>query len=109
MTVKDLTEKLEGKLFTGNENNEVTGVYTGDLLSWVMSHASSGDAWITVINNMNILAVATLTDVACVVVAEGCDVEESVLKKAEEEDITIIGTPLDSAEAVIRTAALLRE
>jgi hypothetical protein len=41
---------------------EITGGYTGDLLSWVMGRASCGNAWITIMSNINIIAVASLLD-----------------------------------------------
>ena len=43
--------------------------YAGDLLSWVMSHATAGDAWVTIMSNINVAAVASLTEVACVIFA----------------------------------------
>lgn len=52
--------------------------YCGDLLSWVMGRAKSGNAWITIMNNINVVAVASLADVTCVIFAEGTDVPDDV-------------------------------
>lgn len=91
MTVKALSE-LDG--FTGavicDADREISGVYIGDLLSWVMGRASSGDAWITIMSNVNILAVASLADTSCIIIAEDVKLGEDVLATAKEKDINII-------------------
>lgn len=69
---------------------EVTGGYTCDLLSWVMGRAESGQAWVTIMTNINIVAVALLTGVGAIVIAEGAEVPESVIKKADEEGINLL-------------------
>ena len=92
MKVSELIELLGLKLLTkpGFENREVTGCYIGDLLSWVMGKASPGDAWITIMSNINIVAVASLTGAACVILCENVSVEEEVIKKADSEEIIIL-------------------
>ena len=47
-------------------DREVSGAYVGDLLSWVMGRAQADNAWITIMSNVNVIAVASLSDVACV-------------------------------------------
>ncbi len=81
-------------------DREVTGVYIGDLLSWVMGKAQSGDAWLTIMSNVNVLAVATLTDCACVILTEGVTLEEDIIKTAESKGINILyfsGSSYDAA------------
>ena len=66
MTVGDIKEKLGLKALCENEDSlsrEVTGGYCGDLLSWVMSRAAAGDAWMTVMGNVNSIGVAALADI----------------------------------------------
>ena len=71
MTVGELAQRLELEpVCEAEPDREVTGGYAGDLLSWVMGRAQSGDAWITIMSNNNIIAVATLTDAALVILAE---------------------------------------
>lgn len=53
----------------GNGEDELTGVYCCDLLSCVMGNAPEGCAWVTVMNNINTLAVASLTECAAVILA----------------------------------------
>ena len=98
LNVGQFTEKFGLNIMTGkaNLNKEIKGVYICDLLSWVMSHAKTGDIWITVLTNLNVVAVAALTDVACIIVPEGLSVEEATLKRAEAEGVVILGTDMDS-------------
>ncbi len=93
MTLEKLLHKIDGKVITEN-TKEITidNVYICDLLSWVMSHAKKGDAWITVLTNVNVPAVALLAEVGCVIIPEDIQVEELTLRKAKENGIIIIGT-----------------
>lgn len=74
----------------------VTGGYAGDLLSWVMGRAQSGDAWVTIMTNRNVLAVASLADTACVIVAEDSAVEEEVVLLAKEKGLNLYRSPLQT-------------
>ena len=102
MTVNDLL-KIEGfsSAVTPDPEREISGVYIGDLLSWVMGKAKSGDAWITIMSNVNVLAVATLTDCACVVLSEGVELCGEILETAKQKGINIIYTSKSSYEAAI--------
>ncbi len=98
MNIGELIEVISGRLLTDTSNTDtkVENVYIGDLLSWVMSHAQKGDAWITVLTNVNVPAVALLTEVSCVIIPEEIRVEELTLKKANENNIVMIGSSLSS-------------
>ena len=100
MKISELIKKLDLKLLTDTEyeDREISGCYIGDLLSWVMGKAESGNAWITIMNNINIVAVAELTDVSCIVLAEGVSVGEDIIKKADGEDIIILKSDKTSYE-----------
>lgn len=75
-----------------DENIEVEGVYIGDLLSIVMSKAKKNYVWITIQTHINIVAVAELLELACIIVVENMEVAEDALKKAEELNIPIFKT-----------------
>ncbi len=77
----------------------VTGGYAGDLLSWVMGRAQAGDAWVTIMSNRNIVAVASLADVACVILAEGVSPDAGVCELAEQKGMNLLGSA-DSAFAL---------
>ena len=83
-------------------DREVTGVYIGDLLSWVMGRAASGDAWITIMSNRNIAAVATLADTACIILAEGVQPDEGVAALAEEKGINLLLSSVSAYDTALR-------
>jgi predicted transcriptional regulator len=91
LTVNELLKEgfLKPAVITEGDR-EISGVYIGDLLSWVMGNASSGDVWITIMSNINILAVATLTDCSAVILAEGVTLEDDIIKTANEKGINIL-------------------
>lgn len=91
MLVKDAGEKIGLKLLAGKggTDRELTGVYICDLLSWVMAHGNKGDAWITVQTHSNIIAVAALLELSCIIVPEEVEVEEDTLQKAEDEGVAV--------------------
>lgn len=93
MTVNELCN-IDGFISLTNPDGdrEINGVYIGDLLSWVMGKAQCDNAWITIMSNINTLAVATLTDVACVILAEGVTLEDNVKNAAETKGINVISS-----------------
>ncbi len=91
MTVKELSEKCNFKAAVlPDGGREIDGCYIGDLLSWVMGRAEENNVWITIMSNQNIIAVATLADVACIVLSEGVTVDDSIIKLAEEKGVNIL-------------------
>ena len=100
MTVKELAATLDLQILTGDINleREVQGGYCGDLLSFVMGRASSGDAWVTIMTNINTVAVASLTDVACVILADGSVPEQAVIDRAQSQDVNLFVSELPSYE-----------
>ncbi|MGE5614539.1 MAG: AraC family transcriptional regulator [Bacillota bacterium] len=92
MTVTELACKLNGTIVTGEAgtDKEIKGMYCCDLLSWVMSHASKGSAWITVHTHLNIVAVAVLLELSCIIIPEGIIMEEATVERAVQEGIPII-------------------
>ena len=92
MTNLELAEKLGFEIFNKGEEKPVAGGYCGDLLSWVMGKVDSEAAWITVMNNINVAAVAVLRDVSCVILAEGVKPDDNLLAKAKSEDLCLFGS-----------------
>ena len=83
-------------------DREITGAYIGNLLSWVMGRARSGDAWITIMSNRNIVAVATLADTACVILAEGVQPDEGVAELAQQKGINLLLSPDSAYDTALR-------
>ncbi len=88
-------------------NREITGVYIGDLLSWVMGKAESGDAWITIMSNLNILAVATLTDASCIIISEGVELDNEIINTAEQKGINIVSTEMSTYDTAVYLSQIL--
>jgi len=86
-------------------SKEIGSVFCCDLLSMVMGKAPSGCAWVTVMGNQNSVAVATLADISCIILAEGVRADQNTLDKAEENGIEI----LRSLKPVFETAMLVHE
>ena len=102
MTVRELTTVQEFAIVTMPDGDrEVTGAYCGDLLSWVMGRAKADSAWITIMSNINIVAVAALADVACVILAEGVQLEPSVAQTAQMKGVNILSAELTAYEAAL--------
>jgi hypothetical protein len=102
MKVKDIAEKIPFKILNGPESSaekNIGSVYCCDLLSIAMSRMTEDAAWVTVMSNMNTLAVASLTDVSCVILAEGVTADEGMLNKAKEQGIALFSTELPVFEA----------
>lgn len=83
-------------------DNEINGIFSCDLLSHVMGHADEGNIFITVLNNINVLGVASLLDLSCVIFTHNIQVNESVITKANELNIPLFSTSSSTAE-IIRT------
>ena len=97
MTVSELASQLKLKsICLPSPGQNVTGGYAGDLLSWVMGRAQQGQAWITIMSNRNVAAVAQLTEVACVILAEGVQPDAALLEAAGAHGINVLGSDLDS-------------
>ena len=87
---------------------EVVGGYVGDLLSWVMGRAQTDNLWITIMTNINVLAVASLSDVSAVVIAEGAEIDADIIRKAEEQGINLLRSKLPSYEISVAVAAYIK-
>ena len=96
--LKFLAEKMGLGHICGSTEREICGCYAGDLLSWVMSHAEYGHIWITIMSNINVVAVASLCDLACVVLAEGVELDADALEAAKKQDICVFSSKLSTYE-----------
>ena len=73
-----------------DKDREVVGAYVGDLLSWVMGRAAQNSAWITIMSNVNVIAVATLADVSCVIFAEGVTPDKELTELANSKGVNLL-------------------
>lgn len=96
MKLADIRHTLSLEVHTAAEqlNREVTGGYASDLLSCVMAKAQAGNVWITLQAHPNIVAVASLLNLAGIIIVENVKPEAGTLEKARQEGIPILTTPL---------------
>lgn len=100
MNTKELAEKCGFKALTSAGPREIDGAFAGDLLSWAMSRVREGNAWFTVMGNINSIAVAALSDCACIVLCHGASLDGDAAARAEREGIVVLSTELPEYEAV---------
>ncbi len=106
MTVKELLHRHGfTALSLPDPDREVSGCYIGDLLSWVMGRAGSDNVWLTIMTNINTVAVASLTDVALVLLTENVQPEPEILAAAKAKGVNVASTEKPTFEA----AVLLRD
>lgn len=108
MTVKELIDGLSLTVFhLDDPDRPVEGGYCGDLLSWVMGRAGAGGAWLTIMSNVNVAAVAALTDVSCVILSEGVEPDPPLLDRARTQGVTLLGTELSVYDCAVRLGGLI--
>ena len=108
MTVNELSAQAEFKALTMPDGErEITGVYIGDLLSWVMGRAKADCAWITIMSNINIVAVAPLADTACIILAESVELPEDVVSTATQKNVNILSSELGAYEIACKLNELI--
>jgi predicted transcriptional regulator len=100
MQIKELVEKTNLRVFSGEKGleNEILGGYTCDLLSDVMGHADAGYIWVTLQTHKNVMAIASLKELAAIVLVKGSQPDDDTLKQSNEENIPILGTDLETFE-----------
>jgi len=92
--LSELCEKLSLQIVCGDVEREFCGVYAGDLLSRAMSHVKFDNLWLTIMANTNVIAVASLTEAAAVILAEGVELLPEALEAARENDITVLSSEM---------------
>lgn len=98
MTVCEFASLYQLNCLSHGKDQLIEGGFCGDLLSWVMTNAQRGHVWFTVMGNINAVAVASLNEVACIVLCQGSILSSDALKKAQEEEIWVLSTPLSAFE-----------
>ncbi len=107
MTVSDLIKNTDFNVINSGSNLEIniSKPFCCDLLSIAMSKAPADSAWVTVMGNVNTLAVAVLADVACIILAEEVMLDDVAIKKAKQQDVTV----LQSNMQIFETALLVHD
>jgi predicted transcriptional regulator len=109
MLVKDILEPLGCTVLTCPEglDREIRDAYCCDLLSWVIGRAEHGSAWLTVMTNLNIVAVAVMAEISCIVITEGAQPGDDVLASATQNGVTLLSAKLSTFKAAAVLGKLL--
>lgn len=86
---------------------EIDGCYISDLLSDVMGNADAGNIWITLQTHKNVMAVASLKELSCIILVKNLEANEDTLKQSNEEEIPILQTSMTTYEIAGRVYNLL--
>jgi hypothetical protein len=110
MKVIDLINLLELTVYSGSGNLDrlVAGGYVSDLLSDVIGNATENQVWITLQTHPNIVAVASLKDLAAIILVRGLEPDPETIRHSEEEKIPVVGTKLNAFEITGRLYNLLK-
>ncbi len=110
MTVKEIAEKLELKTLSGEAglSAPITGGYVSDLLSDVMGNADTGNVWITLQTHKNVMAIASLKDLAAIILVNGNMPEKDMLDQSNEEGIPVLSTALSTYEITGKVYEILK-
>ena len=101
MTTQQLIDSALFEIVNVGEDTdrEISKVFCCDLLSIAMSRAPMDCAWVTVMGNINTLAVNRLCDGACIILAEGVRLDDAASAKAQMQGVTVLRTDLPVFDA----------
>jgi hypothetical protein len=103
--VRELNLKL--KCCESGLNREVKGGYVGDLLSDVIANSKENDIWITRQIHQNIVAVASLKDLAGIILVQGAEPAPETVEKAAKEGIPVMVSDLAAFDIAGRVHRLI--
>lgn len=105
MKTIDLSNKYGLTALNFASNRDISTGFCGDLLSIVMSKAPTDSVWFTVMNNVNVIAVASLVDVSAVVICDA-EVNKELIEKAKENNINLYSSKEDVFSTLKRIGEL---
>ena len=111
MKVSEIINQLELKVVSGQKglDREISGAYVSDLLSDVMGNAREGQVWITLQVHQNVMAIASLKDMAAVILVKDLKANENTIHHSNEEQIPILSSSLSTFEIAGKLYALLND
>lgn len=111
MTVAEISKKLGLQVFSGDGGLDriVTGGYVSDLLSDVMGRADEGQIWITLQTHKNVMAIASLKELAAIILVNGNKPADDTARQSNEENIPILGTAMSTFEVTGKIYELIKK
>ncbi|MGD9675863.1 MAG: DRTGG domain-containing protein [Candidatus Bipolaricaulia bacterium] len=95
MTLRDLAQRLglEIVVDAGGLDREVSGGFSGDLLSNVLAAARPGSLWITIQRHVNVVGVAQVAGLSGILLSGSERPAPGVIAKAEEMGVPMLLAP----------------
>ena len=110
ITFEQLIDHMPGRLLCGDPATAglISGGYACDMLSLVVSRIEPGQIWLTILNSINVVAVASLAECPYVILTDGVTMNDDVLQRASDKGLAIYSTPLSTFAAAAFTDRLLQ-
>ncbi len=110
MKITDIIQPLKLKVISGQNglSNEIKGGYVSDLLSDVMGNAKEGEIWITLQTHQNVIAIASLKEIAAIIIVKGAVPEVDTIEKSNLENIPVLVSEMDTFSIAGRLFELLK-
>lgn len=99
MDLQTILDHLDLTLLTKEMNFShisINSCYMSDLLSCVMTGAKPQSVWVTLIANINIVAVATLLEISAIIITENAQPNQETIDRANMEGIVLLSTSASS-------------
>ncbi len=111
MKVQDVVDKLGLKVCCGSAglNREIEGGYTSDLLSDVMGNADENQVWVTLQTHKNIMAIASLKELAAIILVKGYEPEADAAEQSNVEGIPILSSEEEAFELTGKLFEILKK
>jgi hypothetical protein len=94
ISLKDIIERLNLEPLSSSRDVDrpVAGGYASDLLSCAMKGAGKNFLWVTLQSHLNVVAVASLANLAGVIITEGNRPDNETISRAEKEGVVLLAT-----------------
>lgn len=101
MTILDLTQQTHWKMLNaGKLETVISGIYAGDLLSYVMGNGEAGQAWVTMQTHQNVIAICSLKEFSLLILVDGNELDDEALQSARDNDVNVLVSPLPAFETI---------
>jgi predicted transcriptional regulator len=95
MTIKDITEKIDGHIICcgEKENINVEYAFSSDLMSDVLTVEKENMVLITGLTNLQTVRTSEMSDINCIIIARAKKVNSDIISLARENNIVLIESP----------------
>lgn len=103
MNLAKIINRLQLKVLTREmdfSKIDIQSGYASDLLSCVMTGAESHAVWVTLISNINIVAVASLLEIPAIIITENAKTDQATIDQADIQGIVLLSSPKANFEMI---------